>query len=214
MIVVGRKQTTMKVLYLLILFFTVMGCQKTPNNKEMPREKMIFGKWETLDENLDVNIDYSNLSTWNELLEAANTIACNDSVPKIRLSNEKTIKDTYFLNDCREKGIVSCLMQRDIISIHNDTVSKYDEFFYPLDSLESVLKREIYYDGTNPKFNTNPDYLIINISYDEKSGFKSLPNTLNRLTETYYRITNKTDINIKLGEKAMYPVPPPPPPYH
>ena len=52
-----------------------------------------------------------------------------------------------------------------------------------------------------------PEKLLINISYDEK-GFENLPKTLDKLTQFYELITNRTDINIWLDEKLDIPLPP------
>jgi hypothetical protein len=55
-----------------------------------------------------------------------------------------------------------------------------------------------------------PEKLLIYISYN-KNGFENLPETLDKLTQAYEIITNKTDINIWLYEKLDTPPPPPPP---
>ncbi|MBL4887462.1 MAG: hypothetical protein JKZ03_03225, partial [Flavobacteriaceae bacterium] len=84
------------------------------------------------------------------------------------------------------------------------------ELFYPLDSLESILRRDIANNGKNPRLSDNPGKLLIYISYD-KNGIEKLPNTLNKLTQAYEKITNKTDIKIWLNERFDFPPPPPPP---
>ncbi|MCL6294026.1 hypothetical protein [Jejuia spongiicola] len=188
---------------------TIIGCQNSDKKEEQLVHKE-FGKWKTENDSLGVELDINRFNNWNDLLERTEKIVCNDSLPKITLTTDKELKTIYFRNPCWEDFACILIKQKNVIEIHNDTINKNDENFFPLDSLESVLKRDIENNGKNPKLSDNPEKLLIYVSYDNKNGFKKLPKTLNQLTETYNRITNKTDIKIWLNEK-IYFIPPPPP---
>jgi hypothetical protein len=202
-------RTNIKISFLILLILTIIGCQNS-EKKEKQLVQIDFGKWDKESVNLGVELVYNRFENWKDLLKRTEKIACNDSIPKITLKSDKKIKTIYFHNPCWENFACILLKQKNTIEIHNDTINKNYENFYPLDSLESVLKRDIENNGENPKLSDNPEKLLIYVSYD-KNGFENLPKTLDKLTQAYERITNKTDINIWLNEKFDIPPPPPPP---
>ena len=203
-------RTNIKISFLILLILTIIGCQNS-DKKEKQLVHQVFGKWKGESDSLGVELDINQFKKWNDLLERTEKIACNDSLPKITLTTDNKLKTIYFRNPCWEDFGCILIKQKNVIEIHNDTINKNDENFFPLDSLESVLRLDIENNGKNPKLSDNPEKLLIYISYDNQNGFKNLVNTLNQLTETFNRITNKTDIKIWLNEK-IYFVPPPPPP--
>jgi len=202
-------RTNIKILYLILLILTIIGCQNS-EKKEKPLVQKEYGIWNAENDSLGVELELNRFSNWKDLLERTERIVCNDSLPKITLKTDKELKTIYFRNPCWENFGCILIKQKNVIEIHNDTINKNDENFYPLDSLESVLRRDIENNGKNPRLSDNPDKLLIYISYDN-NGFKKLPKTLDKLTQIYNRITNKTDIKIWLNEK-IYILPPPPPP--
>jgi len=202
-------RTNIKISFLTLLILTIIGCQNSDKKEEQLVHKE-FGKWKTENDSLGVELDINLFNNWNDLLERTEKIVCNDSLPKITLTTDKELKTIYFRNPCWEDFACILIKQKNVIEIHNDTINKNDENFFPLDSLESVLKRDIENNGKNPKLSDNPEKLLFYVSYDNKNEFKKLPTTLNQLTETYNRITKKSDIKIWLKEK-IYFIPPPPP---
>jgi hypothetical protein len=203
-------RTNIKISFLILLIITIIGCQNS-DKKEKQLVQKEYGIWKTESDSLGVELKLNQFNDWNGLLERTERIACDDSLPKITIKTDKELKTIYFRNPCWENFACILIKQKNVIEIHNDTINKSDENFFPLDSLESVLRRDIENNGENPRLSDNPEKLLIYISYDNKNGFEELPNTLNKLTETYNRITNKTDIKIWLNEK-IYFIPPPPPP--
>jgi hypothetical protein len=202
-------RTNIKISFLILLILTIIGC-KNSEKKEKQLVQIDFGKWDKESDSLGVELVYNRFANWKDLLKRTERIACNDSIPKITLKSDNEIKTIYFHNPCWENFACILIKQKNTIEIHNDTINKNYENFYPLDSLESVLKRDIENNGKNPKLSDNPEKLLIYVSYD-KNGFENLPKTLDKLTQAYERVTNKTDINIWLNEKFDIPPPPPPP---
>jgi hypothetical protein len=161
-------------------------------------------------DSLGVELKLNQFKNWNKLINQTEIISCNDSLPKITLRTDNEIKTIYLQNPCWKNFGCILIKQRNIIQIHNDTINKYDDF-YPLDSLESVLKRDVENNGKNFDLSDSPEKLLIDISYD-KNGIENLPKFLLKLTQTYEKITNNTDINIWLSKRfGDFPIPPPPP---
>ena len=202
-------RTNTKISFLILLILTIIGCQSSAKKEPMLIKKD-FGKWEKESDSLGVELVHTGFENWTDLLNRAGSIACNDSIPKITLKTDNQIKTVYFHNPCWENFACILIKEKNKIKIHNDSIGKYHEDLYPLDSLTSILRRDIKNNGKNPMLSDSPEKLLIYISYD-KNGFKNLPNTLNKLTQSYELITNKTDINIWLDEKLDTPPPPPPP---
>ena len=97
---------------------------------------------------------------------------------------------------------------RNRFEIHNDSVlDKINGVYQPLDSLEHFLERDINNQGKNPKLSDNPMRLRFKVYYENHS-IDSLPNTLDKLTSFYEKITNKRGLLI------LFYKPLPPPPVH
>ena len=187
----------------------IFGCQNA-EQKPIKKIEKDFGLYENESDSIAVELKLNEFNNWNKLLERTDKIVCNDSLPKITVTTNNELKTIYFHNPCSENIDCALIKQRNIIEIQNDKITKNYEYFFPLDSLESFLRRDIENNGKNPKLSENPDKLLIYISYNDKNGFKTLPNTLDHLTEAYNQITNKLDIKIFLTELIDF-VPPPPP---
>tara|TARA_R110001583_G_scaffold190587_1_gene354953 strand:+ start:346 stop:978 length:633 start_codon:yes stop_codon:yes gene_type:complete len=201
--------TNIKISFLILLILTIIGCNNS-DKKEKQLVKIEFGNLDSASDSLGVELKLNQFKNWRDLLERTERIACNDSLPKITVKSDNKIKTIYLRNPCWEDFGCILIRQRNVIEIHNDTINKSDMNFYPLDSLQNVIKRDIENNGENPELCDNPEKLLFYVSYD-KNQMGNLPKTLDKLTESYNRITNKTDIKIWLNEK-IYFVPPPPPP--
>ena len=198
---------------MILLILTIVGCKNYEKNENLLVQKE-FGKWNTENDSLGVELELNQFKTWKELLKRTERIACNDSTPKITLKTENEKKVIYFSNPCWENFGCILIKQKNTIEIHNDTINKNDEIFYPLDSLKNVLKRDIENNGKNPKFSNNAESLLIYVSYDNIE-IEKLIKTLDKLTQDYEKITNKRDIRIWLNERIKFdysktPIPPEP----
>lgn len=202
-----EKMTNLiKISFLILMFLTLFSCQNS-EQKPVKKTEMDFGLLEDENDSIAVELKLNEFKSWKKLLERTEQISCSDSLPKITIENDSLIKRVYLRNFCWEG--VGCILirQRNIIEIHNDTVNKSDENFYPLDSLPGVLKRDLENNGKNPKLSDNPEKLLVYISYD-KNGLEKLPNTLNQLTKSFKQITDRKDLKILLNEKFFIPPPP------
>ncbi len=175
------------------MILTILGCQN-----DYPKEpKLIhkeYGKWDASYDSLGVELELSQFKNFEDLLKRTEIIDCNDSVPKIILKTDLELKTIYFRSPCMNVG---CYDKRNVIIIHDDTISIPNEFYYPMDSLEDLLKRNIENNGKNEYLSVSPNKLVIFISYNN-DGLEKLPITLYKIVQAYEKITNKTDVKIVL----------------
>lgn len=206
-------RTKIKVSVLIFMVLTIIGCQNLEQNeKSLNQEKKQliqkeFGKLKTENESIGVELHIKQFIDWNDLAERAKEIVCNDSLPMISLTTDKELKIIYFNNECLNGNTFPVIKQKNVVEINSDLIKKNERIF-PLDSIESVLRKDIKNNGENPRLSENPNKLTILISYDNQ--FENLTKTLERLTETYEKITNTRDINIRLVDKENFKIPPRP----
>ncbi len=202
-------KTKLVISFLFLLILGIIGCDNTVK-KERQLVETEYGKKYTENKSISVELALEDFEDWRSLLRRTHRIACNDSLPKITLKTDAEIKTVYLHNPCWEG--IGCLLikEKNTIKIHNDSIGKFYEDLYPLDSLFPILKRDLENNGKDQSLSDSPDQLLIYVSYD-KNGFENLPETLDKLTGAYKLISNKTDINIWLDQKVDI-VPPPPPP--
>jgi len=194
---------------------TIVGCENYEKKENLLVQKE-FGKWRKDNDSLSVELNLKKFNNWNELIERAEKISCNDSVPKITLKTNKALKIVYFQNPCWKNFGCILIKEKNVIEIHNNKVRKNFGELYSLDSLKSILKRDYENNGKNPSLSDNPEKLLIQISYD-KDEYKKFEKTLEILTDTYEEIAKKTNLKIWLNEKfetSLLTKPPPPIPLY
>ena len=205
-----------KISFAVILILALIGCQNIDKKEKMSVQtetaliEMKFGKWKTKGESLGVDLDVNNFENWFDLINRIEKIVCNDSLPKMTLTTDSEIKTIYFRNTCSKEDSFRIIKTKNVIAIYNNKISKNNESGIPLDSLENVLRKDIDNNGKNLDLSESSEKLTICIQYDDKSEFNNLPNILNQLTETYYRITNETDLKILLIDENYFSPPPRP----
>jgi hypothetical protein len=203
-----------KISFAVILILTIIGCRNIDKkeNESVQKEtaliQMEFGKWNKQNDSLGVELDVNNFENWLELINRTEKIVYNDSIPKITSTTDSEIKTIYFRNTCSKEDSFRIIKTKNVIAIYNNKISKNNESGIPLDSLENVLRKNIENNGENLGLSESSEKLTICIQYDDKNDFKNLPNILKQLTETYYRITNKTDLKILLIDENYFSPPP------
>ena len=209
-------RTKIKLSPLILLVLTIIGCGNIDKKEKGSKEKetyliqMEFGNLASENSSLGVELKTNQFDNWFDLVERTGKIVCNDSLPKITLTLDNKIKTIYLRNPCWEDDSSKIIKQKNVIEIHNNKIFKNKKSIFPIDSLKSVLKRDIENNGGNPILSENSEKLLVFISYDKNNGFKNLSSTLNQLTETYYGVTNNTDIKIWLTDKEYFNPPPRP----
>ena len=209
-------ENKIKVSFAVILILTIIGCRNTDKKEKESTQKetalvqMEFGKWNRQNDSLGVELDVNNFENWIDLINRTEKIVCNDSIPKITSTTDSEIKTIYFRNTCLKEDSIRFIKLKNVIGIYNNKISKNNKSGIPLDNLENVLRKDIENNGENLGLSESSEKLTICIQYDDKNEFKNLPNILNQLAETYYRITNKTDLKILLIHENYFSPPPSP----
>jgi len=198
-------ETKLKYLLYILSIFFIIGCN---NNEKKQLSSIEFGKWNSNSDSLSVELQPNKFKSFRELLNWTESVSCNDSIAKITLNKKDTIKTIYFQNPCWEKYACILIKQKNTIRIHNDSIYKAHKV-YPLDSMYSIIKRDIENKGKNPLLCENPKKLLFEISYWKKGNW-DLHNTLDRLTNDFEGITNNRDTRIWFSQR-IEDLPPPPP---
>ena len=193
------------------MILAVLNCQNLERTEKKQQLVLIdYGRWKTQNDTLGVELNLNEFKDFSELLNRTEEVVCNDSLPKLTIRNDQRIKTIYFHNPCWENYGCILIKQKNVIEIHNDSIFKSWELSYPMDSLETVLRKDIENHGKNPELADNPRKLLIYVSYDSLLPDK-FNETLDRLTDIYSKVTDGTNINIWLNERIDL-IPPPPPP--
>ena len=195
--------------YNIILFsivcVIVISCTNNFNEERIVTHKN-YG-WEIQNDSLIVDVDYKEFKSFEGLVNHIENVVCEDHIPRITLKNKEYIQHINISNPCYLKYICVLVKSKNIITIYNDTVEKQG-CFYPLDSLELVIKRDLNNYGKAPSYADHPDKLLFKITYDTDE-FLKFPETLKTLVDVYEKTAQKT--TIKIWVAAPIPVPPPPP---
>ena len=123
--------TNIKISSLIILVLIIFSCQNSEQKPIQLIEKKL-GLFENENDSIGVELKLNEFKNWKELLERTERIACSDSLPKFTLKSAKNSKTVYFRNPCWENFGSILIKQKNIIQIHNDTISL----------LKSALKQE------------------------------------------------------------------------
>ena len=85
-------ENKLKISFAVLLILVIIGCRNTDEKeKESTQEEtslvqMEFGKWNRPNDSLGVELNTEKFNNWNDLVERAGKIVCNDSIPKITLA--------------------------------------------------------------------------------------------------------------------------------
>ena len=199
-------ETKLKYLLYILSVFFIVGC----NNNEKQLTSIEFGKWKSNSDSLSVELQPNKFKNFRELLNWTGDVSCNDSIAKITINKESTIKTIYFQNPCWEKYACILTKRKNTIRIHNDSIYKAYKV-YPLDSLYNIINRDVGNNGKDPMLCENPKKLLFEISYWKKD-LNNLYNTLDILTDDFEKITNNRDTRIWFSQRIEdLPALPPPP---
>jgi len=200
-------ESKLKYLLYMLSVFLIIGCN---NNEKKQLSSIEFGRWNANSDSLSVELQPNKFKTFRELLDWTASVSCNDSIAKLTLNKKNITKTIYFQNPCWEKYACILTKRKNSIRIHNDSIYKAYKV-YPLDSLYSIIKRDIENNGKNPMLCENPKKLLFEISYWKKD-YWDLANTLDKLTDNFEKITNNRDTRIWFNQRIeVLPAPPPPP---
>jgi len=197
-----------------MLILVIIACgnsdkkEKKSSQKETALVHKKFGEKEAQNDSLGVELDVANFENWTDLVNRTEKIVCHDSLPKITFRTNTEIKTIYFSNTCLDKDSPRFIKLKNVIAINNNRISKNNQNDIPLDSLESILRKDIENNGKNSQLCESSEKLRICIQYsDDKKQFKNLNDILKQLTTSYYNITNQTNLKILLIDQNYFRLP-------
>lgn len=126
-----------KISFAVILILAIIGCQnidkkeKESVQKETALIQMEFGKLETQNNSLGIELNVNNFKNWSDLDNRTEKIVCNDSLPKITLTTDNEIKTIYFRNTCLKQDPARIIKTKNVIGIYNNTISKIKNMVFP-----------------------------------------------------------------------------------
>lgn len=192
----------------IILAFTIIGCHTSEKNKDtvQSEEHLIhfeFGKPNTLNNKNSVELDFSNYNKWSEVVGRVEKITCKGSLVKTTLASEKEKRTIYFNNNClRDSSVL--IKQKNVIEIYNNNVRKNLKAVFPIDSLEYIVQRDIENKGKHPDLSESSEKLFFSVYYDDNVKFKNLPGIIKKLSDIYFKITDRKDLKIWLTGKGHF----------
>jgi hypothetical protein len=210
-------KTTKQILLLAIIVIVNYSCKQTESSadslisKNTETEVKYYGISFPERDSISVNIDLNNFKSYKELLDRMEQIGCTDRIPKITLQNNGEIRKIYFQVGCNKESIKS----RDVIKIYDDGVSTEFDWpgwpGYPLDSLQSMIDKNIKNFGKNDNMSSSPDKLVFDIVYPPDTDPKRLNNTLLQLTKAFDKVGGTNVLKVLLNDTFNIPPPPAPP---
>lgn len=185
---------------LFIIAILSLSCKNNESVKE-PNSKL-YGC--NLGNDSIVLLRISNFMNFQELYDEVEQISCSGAVAGVELENDGVSSILTFSNPCWENYGCILIRRRNVFEVIDDSINF--EKTYPIDSLNSLLKKHYENQGMLPYYSDHPDKVIVSIKY-ETNKLEKLPSLLNKLIVAYERIENSKCLNVWFDGK-----PPPPPP--
>ncbi|WP_196890100.1 hypothetical protein [Aureivirga sp. CE67] len=197
----------MKKYYFLFSFLAVLlsflSCEKSKPLK-------INGYGNLKKDSLSVALNLEDFSSFNELLNKIDSVFCTDSVPKIVFENKGELKSIIPYGACSQIRKPFLLKLKNTIQISNDSIFKYYDYLFPLDSLKIIMRKDLLNNEEDERYCQSPKKYLIWVHVDEEN-LQDLSKTLDVLTEIYEEIMNDKNIQIEFDIFDKVPIPPPPP---
>lgn len=186
---------------LLMMTILALSCKNNESYKE-PNSKF-YGC--NLENDSIVLLRLQNFVNFQDLYNEVEQISCSGGVAGVELENEGISSILTFSNPCWENYICILISRRNVFEIIDDSINF--EKTYPIDSLNSLLKKHYENQGTLPFYSDHPDKVVVSIKY-ETNKLDKLPSLLNRLIIAYDRVENSKCLNVWFDGKQPPPTPP------
>lgn len=186
------------IIFLLLTFLFILSCFKKKEKEFYYPSEKEFEKIENKD-----TIQFNSFSSFKEFKSEMWDFYRKqpNKNPVILLENDY---NRYFIKYDDNYGCIPPIVKlKNVIGISKDSIYKWDKF-YPFDSLEQILKKDLLNNGRNNKFSDNPKSLIIQLLNPEKESIKNIENNLINLCKIYNEIKSSTKgglvLNIEFEE--------------
>lgn len=159
------------VILLYLLTILNLSCKGYEFNQE--GNGVIYGC--NLQNDSIVLIEPTNFESFQELYDKVEEISCNSRMAGIELVKEEDRSIFTLSNPCWENYSCILIKRRNVFEIIDHTINL--EKAYPIDSLDSLLKKHFENNGELPYYSDHPDKVIVSIKYET--------NKLDKLKELY-----------------------------
>ncbi len=199
----------MKKIILLLFIIIFFSCQKKDKLKTYYPTKNIF-----LNLRNTTELKLQNFTNFGELVDTLGHYKYKGKIATFIFENKNTeynFRVTTFFGDCGPPIIKF----KNIIGISPDTIFKNNNY-YPLDSLDFLLKKDLLNNGKDLKFSNSSKKLIVSLSISEKGKIFELKKLLARVFQSYNKIkeeaTDSIELNLQFNKRLKIIPPPPKPP--
>ncbi len=190
----------MKLKNLIFLFpFVLINCKKEIKNYHYPSyEKISKIKIDTL--NLS---EYQNYDDFISKLENLNFKGNGYGLLRIKNNNNiHNLKITTRHGFCFNSRLVK---QKNLIIISEDSILKNDNLFH-IESLSSILKKDLQNNGKDKRFADNSEKLKISFVLKNHKNFNLIENYLMNIIDNFNKLNkqNEYELNIQIDRKFYY----------
>ena len=203
--------------YILISFLIFISCNLEKEHKETIKDTYFYPTLNHFEEKSNkVFIKLDSISSFKELLERIEKIACENNIPVVTYENENSIFNLIPLHKCPNNMMISCWRERNEITItHNSiNISYFDRI--GIDSLPYIVKKHIQNKGKEYVFSSSPRLAFFSIQKDSLLTINKTKEILLSISESFNKINEENGdslpLNIKIGAEKIIEIKPPPPP--
>lgn len=192
----------MKIEFGILLFIMPILYLSCKNNESIKQSNSKFYGC-NLENDSIVLLRISDFMNFQELYGEVEQISCSGGVAGVELENEGVHSILTFSNPCWENYACILIRRRNVFEILDDAINF--EKAYPIDSLNSLLKKHYENPENLPYYSEHPNKVIVSIKY-ETNKLDKLSSLLDTLIRAYDRVEYSHCLNVWLNGK-----PPPPP---
>ena len=187
--------------YMFFLLISTLACCDNPS-----KAVQYFGKINAENSSQMVIVEPDAYPSFSKLVQRAQHIICQDSIPTIKLLNKKSIKYVGLDQICMAG--VSCIYRdrRETLEIRDNQI--ITNIILPTDSLPQVMKLHYFNFGKREYFSTQPSKARISISFLDYQP-DQLKIILASILSTYSSLGEMPQLSVSL-ERRITPPPPPP----
>ena len=178
------------------------ACEHAPEADEQDapvREVSKYGRQFPEREKLEVEINLTDFENFTQLERRLYDSMCIDSIPKfvIELPNETLEIFPWNL----WPDYIEDFSKSDVIIVQDDFFIKADRV-YPLDSLESIVKKDLANNGKQIGWSEGPEWLLFQVS-SEREDLTAFSNLLVLLTKIHDKHNKQNNLNILVSDPFL-----------
>jgi len=200
-------KNSIKILFLILI---LISCKNKKQDSSVTKGIFYYpNEVEFFKNNKNPELNFKLFNNLNELIDSLDSLNYYGKKATFKITENSSEYNFISCYLSHPEGPPPFIKFKNIIGVSKDSVFKNKP--YPIDSLQSILKKDILNFGKLNQYSDSPERLIIivNVEIDE------LENSLIELFEYYNEIKSESTDSIKLNinfSRWLEPRPPPPVP--